>query len=127
MALKVLVADDEDFILDFLETVFSEIEGFEIVALCRDGEEAVSKATETDPDVCLLDVKMPKQDGIEACRRIRDRFPDMLVVMISGLANDEYVTRAKEAGARDFLPKPFKIHEIEEVLARNAREVGLLA
>jgi len=126
VAVRVLVADDEEFILEFLEAVLGEHPDFEVVALCRDGAEAVRRAEETNPDLCLLDVRMPGLDGIQACERILARLPHALVLMISGLANEEYVSKAKAAGARDFLPKPFRIDDVEGVLVRNAREAGLL-
>src|ERR671917_163827 len=94
--MRVLVAEDETIIrLDLRELL--ERAGFEVCAEARDGVEAVELARSEHPDVAVLDVKMPRLDGIEAARRILDERP-IPIVMLTAYGHDELVSRAVEAG-----------------------------
>src|SRR5438094_296426 len=81
--------------------------GFEVCAEARDGLEAVELAREAEPDVAVLDVKMPRLDGIEAARRILEERP-IPIVMLTAYGQDELVSRAVEAGVFGYLVKPFR-------------------
>jgi response regulator NasT len=87
-----------------------------VVAEARDGEEAVSLAAEHDPDLIVMDVRMPHLDGIEAARQISDRKP-VPIVMLTAYAEEDLVTRASEAGAFAYLVKPFR--EVDLLPALN--------
>jgi two-component system, response regulator PdtaR len=103
---KILVAEDETIIrLDLKETL--ERAGFEVCGEARDGEEAVELAREEKPDLAVLDVKMPRLDGIEAARRILAERP-IPIVMLTAYGHDELVARAVEAGVFAYLVKPFR-------------------
>jgi two-component system, response regulator PdtaR len=104
--LRILVAEDETIIrLDLKETL--ERAGFEVCGEPRDGEEAVELAREEKPDLAVLDVKMPRLDGIEAARRILAERP-IPIVMLTAYGHDELVARAVEAGVFAYLVKPFR-------------------
>jgi two-component system, response regulator PdtaR len=104
--LRILIAEDETIIrLDLRELL--EREGFEVCAEARDGVEAVELAQEHEPDLAILDVKMPRLDGIEAARRILAERP-LPVVMLTAYGQDELVSRAVEAGVFGYLVKPFR-------------------
>jgi response regulator NasT len=104
--MRILVAEDETIIrLDLKETL--ERAGFEVCGEARDGEEAVQLAREEKPDLAVLDVKMPRLDGIEAARRILAERP-IPIVMLTAYGHDELVTRAVEAGVFAYLVKPFR-------------------
>jgi two-component system, response regulator PdtaR len=79
----------------------------EVVGEARDGEEAVALALDLEPDVAIMDVKMPKLDGIDAARRILDERP-IPIVMLTAYGQDELVSRAVEAGVFGYLVKPFR-------------------
>src|SRR5881409_471085 len=100
-----------------------EAVGFEACAEARDGEEAVRLAREAQPDIALLDVKMPRLDGIEAARRILDERP-IPIVMVTAYGEHELVSRAVEAGVFGYLVKPFReadlLPAIETARARHA-------
>jgi AmiR/NasT family two-component response regulator len=103
---RILVAEDETIIrLDLKETL--ERAGFEVCGEARDGEEAVELAREEKPDLAVLDVKMPRLDGIEAARRILAERP-IPIVMLTAYGHDELVARAVEAGVFAYLVKPFR-------------------
>src|SRR6187399_2044449 len=104
--MRILVAEDETIIrLDLKDLL--ERSGFEVCAEARDGEEAVALARSEQPDVAIMDVKMPKLDGIEAARRILDERP-IPIVMLTAYGQDELVARAVEAGVFGYLVKPFR-------------------
>src|SRR5213079_3229804 len=104
--MRVLVAEDETIILLDLRDLL-ERSGFEVCAEARDGEEAVELARSAQPDLAIMDVKMPKLDGIEAARRILDERP-IPIVMLTAYGQDELVARAAEAGVFGYLVKPFR-------------------
>src|ERR687889_1904418 len=104
--MRILVAEDETIIrLDLKDLL--ERAGFEVCAEARDGEEAVALAASEQPDLAVLDVKMPNLDGIEAARRILDERP-IPIVMLTAYGQDELVSRAVEAGVFGYLVKPFR-------------------
>lgn len=102
---RVLVAEDEALIrLDLVEMLREE--GYQVVGEAADGEDAVRLATELKPDLVILDVKMPKMDGIEAAAHIaRDRIAP--VVILTAFSQRDLVERARDAGAMAYLVKPF--------------------
>src|SRR6266511_3479204 len=108
--LRILVAEDETIIRLDLRALL-ERAGFEVCAEARDGEEAVALARSERPDVAVLDVKMPKLDGIEAARRILDERP-IPIVMLTAYGQDELVQRAAEAGVFGYLVKPFREQDL---------------
>ena len=125
--MRVLVAEDETIIRLDLKGML-EAAGFDVCAEARDGEEAVRLARETEPDVVLLDVKMPRLDGIEAARQILDDRP-LPIVMVTAYGEQELVSRAVEAGVFGYLVKPFResdlLPAIETARARHAELVAL--
>ena len=104
--LRILVAEDETIIRLDLRALL-ERAGFDVCAEARDGVEAVELARVHEPDVAILDVKMPRLDGIEAARRIVEERP-LPIVMLTAYGHDELVARAVEAGVFGYLVKPFR-------------------
>ncbi|HEY3070194.1 MAG TPA: response regulator [Gaiellaceae bacterium] len=124
--MRILVAEDETIIrLDLKEIL--ERAGFEICAEARDGEEAVRLARAEKPDLAVLDVKMPRLDGIEAARRILAERP-IPIVMLTAYGQDELVARAVEAGVFGYLVKPFRETDLlPAIQAATARHSELEA
>jgi two-component system, response regulator PdtaR len=119
--LRVLVAEDETIIRLDLRALL-EGAGFEVCAEARDGEEAVALARSTRPDVAVLDVKMPRLDGIDAARRMLEERP-LPIVIVTAYGERELVARAVEAGVFGYLVKPFReadlLPAIETARARH--------
>lgn len=127
-ARRVLVAEDESLIrMDIVETLRDS--GFDVVGEAGDGEQAIQLAKELEPDLVVMDVKMPKMDGITAAEKLQEsRIP---VVMLTAFSQKELVERAGEAGALAYVVKPFNqsdlLPAIEIALARHDQIVALEA
>ena len=124
--MRVLVAEDETIIrLDLVEMLARA--GLDVVGEARDGLEAVELARTQEPDLAVLDVKMPRLDGIEAARRILDERP-IPIVMLTAYGQDELVGRAVEAGVFGYLVKPFReVDLLPAIQAARARHEELAA
>ena len=107
MAIGVLIVDDLAFIRLVLRDIVEKA-GFHVVAMASDGEEAVKLFEEKLPEVVLLDITMPKMDGIAALRRMRRINPASKIIMCSALGQQRLIVQAIGLGARDFIVKPFK-------------------
>jgi AmiR/NasT family two-component response regulator len=114
-SVRILIAEDETIIRLDLRTLL-EGAGFEVCAEARDGAEAVALAQSEQPDLAILDVKMPRLDGIEAARRILAERP-IPIVMLTAYGQDELVNRAVEAGVFGYLVKPFRETDLLPAIA----------
>jgi two-component system response regulator DevR len=103
--IRLLMVDDHEVLRLGLRTLFSEAGGFEVVGEAGTMAEAISKARELDPDVILMDVRLPDGSGVEACREIRTQRPQTCVLFLTSYADDAAVLATILAGAQGFLLK----------------------
>lgn len=115
LSIKVMVVDDAAFMRNMIKDVFSTDE-FEVVGEAGNGVEAVEKYNELKPDVVTMDIVMPLKSGIEAVKDIVAGDPTAKIVMCSALGQDTLIMEALEAGAKDFIVKPFKAEKVLEVI-----------
>jgi two-component system, response regulator PdtaR len=115
---RILIAEDETIIRLDLRALL-ESAGFEVCAEAKDGIEAVELAASTEPELAILDVKMPRLDGIDAARQILEERP-IPIVMLTAYGQDELVSRAVEAGVFGYLVKPFRESDLLPAI-RTAR------
>ncbi len=120
---SVLVIDDEESILESFRMIF-EFEGYHLL-VASSGEEGLALAENEEADIVFLDVKMPGIDGLEVLRRLRERDPEAIVVMISGHGTIDTAVQATQMGAFNFLEKPLERERLL-LLARNALETRRL-
>jgi AmiR/NasT family two-component response regulator len=113
--MRILIAEDETIIRLDLRAMLEKA-GFDVCAEAKDGEEAVMLARTLEPDLALLDVKMPKLDGIDAARRILEERP-IPIVMVTAYGEQELVSRAVEAGVFGYLVKPFRETDLLPAIA----------
>ena len=118
--LRVMLVDDHPITRRGLVEVLEDSGGFEVVAQAADGVEAVTRAEETRPDVIVMDVMMPKKDGVEACKDILDLLPDTRVLMITASTEDDAATQAIAAGASGFIQKCSGSDELVEAIRKVA-------
>jgi DNA-binding NarL/FixJ family response regulator len=114
---RVVVADDQTIVREGIVMLLGLLPGIEVVGAAADGEEAVRLAAEKKPDVVLMDLRMPRCDGVEATRRIRAEHPGTQVVVLTTYADDDSLFPALRAGARGYLTKDAGGDEIARVIA----------
>ncbi|MDH6606813.1 DNA-binding NarL/FixJ family response regulator [Streptomyces sp. SAI-208] len=102
---RVVVADDQTVVREGIVMLLGLLPGIEVVGAAGDGEEAVELVAELAPDVVLMDLRMPRCDGVEATRRIRAEYPGTQVVVLTTFGDDESLFPALKAGARGYLTK----------------------
>ena len=101
--LRILIADDHDVVRSGLRKVLEAQNNWEVVAEARDGKDAINKATETKPDVAVLDYAMPLINGVEATRQIRARLPKTEVLIFTMHDNETLIQELFSAGARGYV------------------------
>jgi DNA-binding NarL/FixJ family response regulator len=123
---RVLLADDQRLVRESLATLLGLLGGIDLVAAASDGEEALALAAEHHPDIVLMDLRMPRMDGIRATSLLRERQPDVRVIALTTYADDESVLGALRAGARGYLTKDASSDDIRgAILAVAAGEAAL--
>jgi len=120
MAPSVLIVDDALFMRMMIKDILSK-DGFEIVGEAENGAEAVEKYADLKPDLVTMDIVMPEMDGIEAVRTIIKMDPGARVLMCSAMGQQLLVVEALEAGARDFIIKPFQPEKVVEAVRKALR------
>lgn len=117
MSIKVLIVDDALFMRNMIKDVFSG-DDFDVVGEAANGVEAVERYKEFKPDITTMDIVMPQKSGIEAVREIVKIDKDARIVMCSALGQESLVMEAIEAGAADFIVKPFKPEKVLEIVRK---------
>jgi DNA-binding NtrC family response regulator len=125
VSVKILIVDDERIIIDSCLRILRNAD-YELEAV-QDGFEALRKIDENQYDIVILDIMMPKIDGLEVLRRVREGHPDIDVIMITGLSQIETAVKSMKLGAFDYLPKPFDPDELKLVVHRALERRRLLA
>ena len=119
--IRLLLADDQRVVREGLATLLGLLEGIEVVGTAVDGDEVLEQARTLHPDVVLMDLHMPRCDGVEATRRLREAHPDIKVLMLTTYADDRSVIDALRAGARGYLTKDTGAEEIRRALDQVTR------
>ncbi len=117
MGVRILIVDDAAFMRNMIKDILEE-EGYEVAGEAANGEEAVSKYKELKPDVVTMDIVMPMKSGIEAVHEIVSFNKDAKIVMCSALGQESLITEAIEAGAKDFIIKPFKKENVVDIIKK---------
>jgi DNA-binding NarL/FixJ family response regulator len=118
---RVLIADDQRVVREGLAMLLGLLPDIEVVGTAADGEAAVAQAGELQPDVVLMDLRMPRCNGVEATRRIRGEHSGVGVIALTTYADDQSVLDALQAGARGFLTKDASAEEIQRAIMAVVR------
>jgi len=121
---RILIAEDEpDMLMGLRDNL--QFEGYEVFE-ARDGEEAVRLVQEKRPDLMLLDVMMPRLDGLEVCKRVRQAGFTLPILMLTAKSQEPDIVRGLEAGADDYVTKPFGVRELSARIKTALRRTGLV-
>jgi DNA-binding NtrC family response regulator len=124
MSARVLIVDDEEIVIRSCRRILADTE-YQVEAV-QDGAEALRKIDTERFDVVILDIMMPKMDGLEVLQRVKEAHPAIEVIMVTGLSQIETAVRCMKSGAFDYLPKPFDPDELKLVVARALERQRLL-
>ena len=124
--MRVVVVDDQTVVRDGLITLLETMADIEVVGSASDGGEALSVVTQTSPDVVLMDLRMPRVDGVEATKRIRADHPEMRIVVLTTYSDDESIMGALKAGAIGYLTKDAGRDHIHRALEAAASGQAVL-
>jgi DNA-binding NarL/FixJ family response regulator len=105
MTIRILVVDDHPIVRQGLKTLLEGHSGWQVIGEASDGAEALERAGELNPDVMVLDVTMPRMNGLEACRLLRRQFPDLEVLFVTQHDSPQMMREALEAGPRGYVVK----------------------
>ncbi len=119
--MKVIVVDDQTVVREGLVLILGLLPEVEVVGSAGNGEEALTLVEAERPDIVLMDLRMPRIDGVEATRRIQASFPDVHVVVLTTYSDDESILAALKAGARGYLTKDARANDIAHALATVQR------
>ena len=114
--IKILIADDHAVVREGTRQILEQEPDLEVVGEACDGEEAVELAGSAKPDVAIVDIAMPKVDGIEATKQIKTLYPSIAVLILSAYDDDQFVFNLLEAGAAGYLLKSIRSHELIEAI-----------
>jgi len=115
---RVLIVDDAAFMRMMIKDILTK-NGYEVVAEASDGAQAVEKYKEHNPDLVTMDITMPEMDGIAALKEIRALDPEAKVIMCSAMGQQAMVIDAIQAGAKDFVVKPFQADRVLEAVNKT--------
>ena len=114
---KILIVDDAAFMRMMIKDILTK-NGYEIAAEAENGQKAVEKYAETNPDLVLMDITMPEMDGLEALKAIKATNPGATVIMCSAMGQQAMVIEAIQSGAKDFIVKPFQAERVLEAVKK---------
>ena len=117
MSLKILVADDSAFMRNIIKNIIIQ-NGITDITEAQDGQEAINKYKEVNPNLVFMDIMMPNKTGLEALKEIKKADSNANIIMCTSVGQEKIVQEAVENGAEDFIVKPFKPEDIQEVLSK---------
>lgn len=120
MAIRVLICDDQEIVVQGLSTILSTAAGIEVVGTARNGAQALDMVRMTTPDVVLMDLKMPVMNGVKATQAIREKYPDVRVLVLTTYDADEWVFDAIRNGASGYLLKDTPSEKLIQAVADTA-------
>jgi len=121
VGLKVVIADDSRLMRAMIKRVLSSL-GAEVVGEASNGEEAVKLIKEVKPDLAILDINMPKKDGLNVVKEVREAGMDTKVAFLTALNQPWVIEEAKKLGVTAFIPKPFKSEDLKKVISNVGKD-----
>lgn len=125
--IRILIADDQRLVREGIASLLDIQDDIEVVGTAINGDEVVQLAEETNPDVILMDVRMPDRDGIEASRDIMGSHPDVHILMLTTFDDEEYIIKSLQAGARGYLLKDMPAEDLAQAVRMTTAGIAPFA
>ena len=116
--IKILIADDQELIRQSLMIILDKVPDFEVVDCVADGMEVMASVKEEKPDVILMDIRMPRMDGVVCTQRLKELYPDIKIIILTTFDDDEYVFNALKFGASGYLLKGISMKELSDAIRK---------
>ena len=116
--IKILIADDQELIRQSLMIILDNVPDFEVVDCVADGMEVMASVKEEKPDVILMDIRMPRMDGVVCTQRLKELYPDIKIIILTTFDDDEYVFNALKFGASGYLLKGISMKELSDAIRK---------
>ena len=116
--IKILIADDQELIRQSLMIILDNVPDFEVVDCVADGIEVMASVKQDKPDVILMDIRMPRMDGVVCTQRIKELYPDIEIIILTTFDDDEYVFNALKFGASGYLLKGISMKELSDAIRK---------
>lgn len=116
--IKILIADDQELIRQSLMIILDNVEDFQVTDCVADGIEVMNSVMKEKPDVILMDIRMPKMDGVVCTQRIKELYPDIKIIILTTFDDDEYVFNALKFGASGYLLKGISMKELSDAIRK---------
>lgn len=110
--IKILIADDQEMIRESLQIVLSNRAGLEVIGTAANGQEVIQNVRQERPDVILMDIRMPKMDGVQCTKIIKENYPEIKIIILTTFDDDEFVFNALKYGASGYLLKGVSMDEL---------------
>lgn len=117
MAKNILICDDAAFMRMMIKDILTK-NGYNVAGEAENGVKAIEKYNEVNPDLVLMDITMPEMDGIQALKKIKESDPSAVVIMCSAMGQQAMVIESIQAGAKDFIVKPFQADRVLEAVKK---------
>ena len=124
--IKVMIADDQELMRESLQILLSTKEDIEICALAKDGEEVLALVAKEQPDVILMDIRMPQMNGVQCTKQIKEMYPKIAVIVLTTFDDDEYIYDALKYGASSYLLKGVSLEELYQAILTVVNGGGVI-
>lgn len=124
--IKVMIADDQELMRESLQILLSTKDDIQICGLAKDGEEVLQLVAKEQPDVILMDIRMPQMNGVQCTKQIKEHYPQIAVIVLTTFDDDEYIYDALKYGASSYLLKGVSLEELYQAIVTVAGGGGVI-
>lgn len=124
--IKVMIADDQELMRESLQILLSTKKDIQICGLAKDGEEVLQLVAQQQPDVILMDIRMPQMNGVQCTKQIKEHYPQIAVIVLTTFDDDEYIYDALKYGASSYLLKGVSLEELYQAIVTVASGGGVI-
>ncbi|WP_018931778.1 response regulator transcription factor [Gracilibacillus lacisalsi] len=119
--IKIIIADDQKIICEGLAVMLNQQSDLEVIATANSGEDVINKTIESKPDVILMDIRMPSMGGITAAKILKEKYPNIKIIMLTTFSQNDYILKALKNGASGYLLKDTDVHQLVDAIYQSLK------